>query len=752
MVDVPNRATLRGFHVSIADIGDQMYLCHPLLSFEDDTLYFAYRLDWRDDPGMLTVADPREASVLGTLLPPTCKRTIASGKGVVAVGGKLVQAATDADVKILDPEIGFVQIDGSNCWIGVAEPDRYEKLRTKLAGDALVAFDKELPKAVRSSDCLSKRGNAALFLIRKCGPRRRKDLAIRQLVGAWQNGELDLYQRLLVRFEIELGEKESILHRQVDRHRTNALTWWYALPPFLNRLSDLVSTCLARSREWVSYTGNVCAAWFTRLVAASREDPAEPSVSVPPSPETGPIGVVWRRLGGVAALAVVLVAFGLTWWMLGPVGDGGGLEAAGGARNRSDSSVASAPLPGIVTQSLAAALSSPASGQSKLGAGIERALSEIGNARVLVTMTAPGPGEASSAAYREPVGFVTDLLGERGGNVQRIVDLPVVVVETDRRGISDLVGSPHVAQVAADEPAPPLLGASLKTLRVDELHSANVLGTGYSVAVLDTGVDYDLPSFGGKLRAEGCFSTATSDVYSVRSLCGNGLDVDLTEGAGRDCDLLGCDHGTHVARIAVGARVSVDGDAISSVAPGAGLISIQVFTEINDVRECGVDNVPCIRSFPSDQVRALRYVMDLSASHEIASVSMSVGGYHNAACDSANPLTNDILTLRESGILAVIASGNDRYYNAVKSLACIPAAMIVADGYGPNTGTSLAAGQVAGLVALLRSQVPSASADEIESALRRTAQRTIDPRTGLVLYFPGAPAALAALVSTTRQG
>ena len=90
----------------------------------------------------------------------------------------------------------------------------------------------------------------------------------------------------------------------------------------------------------------------------------------------------------------------------------------------------------IVVMGLAwAASMASAFGQSKLDAGIERTLSEIGIARVLVTMTAPKLGEASSAAYRDPAGFVADLLGERGRHVQRIVALPVVVVETDRTGI-----------------------------------------------------------------------------------------------------------------------------------------------------------------------------------------------------------------------------------------------------------------------------------------------------------------------------
>lgn len=160
----------------------------------------------------------------------------------------------------------------------------------------------------------------------------------------------------------------------------------------------------------------------------------------------------------------------------------------------------------VATGLVWAALTASAFGQSKLDTGIERTLSEIGNARVLVTMTAPRLGEAASAAYREPAGFVADLLGGRGRHVQRIADLPVVVVETDRRGIADLVDSPHVARVFADEPVPPLLlEAALQTLRVDELHAADVLGDGYSVAVLDTGVDTTIPFSAGSCGRKRAF-------------------------------------------------------------------------------------------------------------------------------------------------------------------------------------------------------------------------------------------------------
>ena len=106
MVDVRRPATLRGFPVSVADVGDQVHLCHPLLSFEGDpALYLAHRLDWRNDPEALAIADPDEASTLGTLLPPTCARPIASGEGLVVVGSGLVQAAAAAGVELPDSKI-----------------------------------------------------------------------------------------------------------------------------------------------------------------------------------------------------------------------------------------------------------------------------------------------------------------------------------------------------------------------------------------------------------------------------------------------------------------------------------------------------------------------------------------------------------------------------------------------------------------------------------------------------------------------
>ena len=59
MVDERKSAILLGFDTAVADISDQLHLCHPLLSFEGDpTLYVARRLNWQNDQGALAVADP----------------------------------------------------------------------------------------------------------------------------------------------------------------------------------------------------------------------------------------------------------------------------------------------------------------------------------------------------------------------------------------------------------------------------------------------------------------------------------------------------------------------------------------------------------------------------------------------------------------------------------------------------------------------------------------------------------------------
>ena len=219
MLDEYRPAVLWGFDTAVADIGDQLHLCQPLLSFEGDpTLYVARRLDWRNDRKALAAADRSEASELGTLLPDTHGRTIASGEAVVVAGAGFVRAAKAARIRFEGAETDFAMVGNAEYRIGVATPARFAELKTRLADEARTAFDEELGDAARRGRRLSERGNAALLLLRRCGPRRRDDLAVRQLAGARQNREFDLYRRLLIRFALELHTRENDLDRRATRH------------------------------------------------------------------------------------------------------------------------------------------------------------------------------------------------------------------------------------------------------------------------------------------------------------------------------------------------------------------------------------------------------------------------------------------------------------------------------------------------------------------------------------------------------
>ena len=218
MLDEYGPAVLRGFDAAIADVDDRLRFCQPVISFEGDpSLYVARRLDWQDDREVLAAADSTEATELGTLLPDT-RQSIASGEGVIAVGMGFVRAADIAGVDFNRAGISFLSLDGGKCWIGVATPERFANLKAELTDEARAAFDEALGNAARRGRRLSERGNAALLLLRRCGARRRDDLAIRQLAGTRQNGDLDLYRRLLARFALELNAEENDLHEKAERH------------------------------------------------------------------------------------------------------------------------------------------------------------------------------------------------------------------------------------------------------------------------------------------------------------------------------------------------------------------------------------------------------------------------------------------------------------------------------------------------------------------------------------------------------
>ncbi len=449
----------------------------------------------------------------------------------------------------------------------------------------------------------------------------------------------------------------------------------------------------------------------------------------------------------------------------------------------------------LVTACILGAVMPPAAhSQEKATPKVASDLTQYGKARVLVVMREPKLGGTRSFAAASPQSFVESALDQEAQNVSQIGTLPVAVAEVTPEGLNMLKRNPQVAAIYDDTPiALELPGIQVTPdprdlIDVTPAWNAGARGQGQVVVVLDTGVKYDHPYLNGKLKAEACFSTPQSGVLKVASLCPGGTDVSTVNGAGLPCDpaVAGCDHGTHVTGIAVGRPTQFEGRPLSGVAPDADLVAIQIFTLFTDPSICEAGTASCIRTFPSDQLRALSYVNDtLARQFPIAAVNMSVGGGRfEKACDTDSPLTAIIGTLRDRGIATVIASGNDRYFNAISSPACVGNAIAIGatfpdrptvdtrysnispevdflapgtsimssllSGFGRKTGTSMATPHVAGAIALLRSAAPDATVDAMESSMRASGFKLVDPRTNTALTLIDVDAARTSLAAAMR--
>lgn len=338
---------------------------------------------------------------------------------------------------------------------------------------------------------------------------------------------------------------------------------------------------------------------------------------------------------------------------------------------------------------------------------------------------------------------------------------PFLGVTVDSAGLEALLASPDVLTVvestlkrATDLQSNQIIGA-------DIAHNLGYTGSGYAVAVLDTGVQTSHPFLAGKTVAEACFSRTDAGAGST-TLCPNGQSTTVGgapgqagPGAGVNCNISieGCDHGTHVAGIAVGRNYS-GGPGYNGVAPNATLIAIQVFSRFDNPSFCG-SSQPCIAAFDEDILAALQYVQTtLAPNYTIAAVNMSLGdGSNNTApCDSS-PYFTAVADLRTLNIATVIAAGNNGYLDGLSNPACVSNAISVgsttkqdtifyfsnragymslfAPGSAINSsvpdntydtfdGTSMAAPHVAGAWAVMRQRYPAEDVGQILTRLQTT--------------------------------
>jgi uncharacterized repeat protein (TIGR01451 family) len=398
--------------------------------------------------------------------------------------------------------------------------------------------------------------------------------------------------------------------------------------------------------------------------------------------------------------------------------------------------------------------------------------------------------EATLATMRREIDRTGDavlarLAGERISQVKRYDNFPLLAMIVDANALATLAADPAVVRVEPDLISDPLMDDTIPLIRANYNHLLQYTGSGWSIAILDTGVDRFHSALAGKVSAGACYSSNVP-AQGASSLCPGGAISSTTLASGGPCaiGIAGCDHGTHVAGIS------------ARVAPGATIISMQVFSRFSDSvgnTPCQDSNrtSPCVRSYTSDQVKALDrvFTLNLASTTNVAAVNMSLGGGRfTGPCDNEAGLNNlriAINQLRNVNVPTVIAAGNSSYRDAMASPACLtpavsvaasdknnrvadysnisplttlmaPGSSIVAPVPQGNTptlqaknGTSMAAPHVAGAIASIREGRSNASTAQIINMLRTTGPAINDQRTGgfVTLRRLDAWAGLCALIT-----
>lgn len=332
---------------------------------------------------------------------------------------------------------------------------------------------------------------------------------------------------------------------------------------------------------------------------------------------------------------------------------------------------------------------------------------------------------------------------------------PLMHLKIKREALEKLLDIPGVALVSDNAVFSRKLTESLPFIGSTKINDSGVTGSGTAVAVLDTGVNYTLPAF-GSCTAPG-----------IPAGCKVAYFQDFTQRGGLDAS----GHGTNVAGIIVG------------VAPDTKIVALNVF------RADGY-------AYETDVIEALDWVLANRTAYNISVVNLSLGTGRYAASCSNLAVAKVIDDLKRAGIVTIVPSGNDAFFNALSYPACSPAGVSVGAVYDSNmdstlywqeanctdsfpmgnqvacfsnsspfltmlapgaiiaaagtsmSGTSQAAGHVSGAVALLKGKDPLLTADEIIAGFSSYGVQITDTKNGITKPM----LILSALVNNTKAG
>jgi hypothetical protein len=318
------------------------------------------------------------------------------------------------------------------------------------------------------------------------------------------------------------------------------------------------------------------------------------------------------------------------------------------------------------------------------------------------------------------------------------VNVPLLFVGVrDLPGLVELARMRDVIAVHENVRMEHELTESLPLIQQPAAATANYLGAGTSVAVLDTGCDFTRAAFGSCTAAG-----AANCKVAYAADFGPNDNVRDTNG-----------HGTNVSAIVLG------------VAPSTKVLALDVFESTT--------------ASSSTILQAIDWVITNRAKYNIVAMNMSLGsGLYTSTC-ADNVFASAVANARSAGILSSIASGNTASSTSISSPACVPTAISVGAVYDANvggltygncsdsttaadkvtcfsnsasflsmlapgapitaggytmTGTSQAAPHVAGAIAVARAAFPTEPINATFSRLTTTGPTITDPRNGVAVH------------------
>ncbi|MFX8626938.1 S8 family serine peptidase, partial [Acinetobacter baumannii] len=239
----------------------------------------------------------------------------------------------------------------------------------------------------------------------------------------------------------------------------------------------------------------------------------------------------------------------------------------------------------------------------------------------------------------------------RGVGVQVLRDynnLPIAFYRiSNKEALVDLLNDPNVKAVYPNRINQATTMESLPLINQPQANTKGFNGTGSSVAVLDTGVNYLHSDFG------------CTAVNSPSSTC---RVVYAFDSAPDDGSLDDNGHGSNVSAI------------VSKVATKTKIIGIDVFRSGS--------------AYDSDILAGINWAVNNAKTYNIKAINLSLGipgVKYKSECSNSSYATA-FANARAAGVVPVVASGNDAFSDGISSPACVAGAVRVGAVYDSNIG------------------------------------------------------------------